>query len=182
MKMRWVYQMAKKSDERHVSNEHELAEPFNDPLTGTTWVGQYLKHSPCDTHPDHWTSFINFLHLLRSYPWHWILLLGLLENPVLYIICRMLVGKRQKSWTCQISRYSQWMWYCDSLAALCMPTAGIHLLFLGSQLMDEEWIIKSSEWFLQLMSRICRLAHIKILHIGFHLDQEGSWGVRESGR
>jgi len=80
------------------SNKHELAQLCNGPLTGTTWVGQYLKHSPCDTHPDHWTSFINFLHLLRSYPWHWILLLGLLENPVLYIICRMLIGKGQKSW------------------------------------------------------------------------------------
>jgi len=56
------------------SNKHELAQLFNGPLTGTTWVGQYLKHSPCDTHPDHWTSFISFLHLLRSYPWHWILL------------------------------------------------------------------------------------------------------------
>jgi len=80
------------------SNKHELAQLYNGPLTGTTWVGQYLKHSPCDTHPDHWTSFINFFHLLRAYPWRWILLLGLLENPVLYIICRMLIGKGQKSW------------------------------------------------------------------------------------
>ena len=35
--------------------------------SGTTWVGRYQKkHSPTHTHPDHWTSFINFLHLLLS--------------------------------------------------------------------------------------------------------------------
>jgi len=33
----------------------------------TTRVGQFQKkHSPTHTHPDHRTSFINFLHLLRS--------------------------------------------------------------------------------------------------------------------
>ena len=42
-------------------------QPFNGPLSGTTRVGQYQKkHSPTHTHPDHQTSFINFLHLLRS--------------------------------------------------------------------------------------------------------------------
>jgi len=36
------------------------------PPSGTTWVGWYQKkHSPTHTHPDQ-TSFINFLHLLRS--------------------------------------------------------------------------------------------------------------------
>ena len=41
--------------------------PFNGPLSGTTHVGQYQeKHSPSHTHPDHQTSFINFLQLLRS--------------------------------------------------------------------------------------------------------------------
>ena len=42
-------------------------QPFNGPLSGTTRVGRYQKkHSPSHTHPDHQTSFINFLHLLRS--------------------------------------------------------------------------------------------------------------------
>jgi len=40
---------------------------FSDLLSGTARVGQYQKkHSPTHTHPDHQTSFINFLHLLRS--------------------------------------------------------------------------------------------------------------------
>jgi len=40
---------------------------FNGPLSGTAWVGRYQKkHSPTHTHPDHRTSFINFLHLLWS--------------------------------------------------------------------------------------------------------------------
>ena len=39
--------------------------PFNGPLSGTTQLGQYQKkHSPTHTHPDHQTSFINFIHLL----------------------------------------------------------------------------------------------------------------------
>jgi len=38
---------------------------FNSRLSGTTWVSQYQKkHLPTHTHPDHQTSFINFLHLL----------------------------------------------------------------------------------------------------------------------
>ena len=42
-------------------------EPFNGPLSGTTQVDRYQKkHSPTHTHPDHQTSFINFLCLLRS--------------------------------------------------------------------------------------------------------------------
>ena len=46
---------------------HTYTQPFNGPLTETTWVGRYQKkHSPTHTHPDHQTSFINFLHLLRS--------------------------------------------------------------------------------------------------------------------
>ena len=41
-------------------------QPFNGPWSGTTRVGRYQKkHSPTHTHPDHRTSFINFLHLLR---------------------------------------------------------------------------------------------------------------------
>ena len=37
------------------------------PLSGTRRVAEYQKkHSPTHTHPDHQTSFINFLHLLRS--------------------------------------------------------------------------------------------------------------------
>ena len=39
---------------------------FNGRWSGTTRVGRYQKkHSPAHTHPDHQTSFINFLHLLR---------------------------------------------------------------------------------------------------------------------
>ena len=51
--------------EFNVSHTH--TQPFNGPLSGTTRVGQYQKkHSPTHTHPDHRTSFINFLHLLQS--------------------------------------------------------------------------------------------------------------------
>ena len=42
-------------------------QPFNGPFFGTTQVGWHQKkHSPTHTHLDHQTSFINFLHLLRS--------------------------------------------------------------------------------------------------------------------
>ena len=42
-------------------------QPFNGILSGTTRVGWYQKkHSLIYTHADHQTSFINFLHLLRS--------------------------------------------------------------------------------------------------------------------
>ena len=52
--------------ERERERERER-EPFNGLSPGTTRVGRYQKkHSPTHTHPDHWTSFINFLHLLRS--------------------------------------------------------------------------------------------------------------------
>ena len=39
-------------------------QPFNGLWSGGTWVGRY--HWPTHTHPNHQTSFINFLHLLRS--------------------------------------------------------------------------------------------------------------------
>ena len=46
---------------------HTHVQPFNGPLSGSTQVGRYQKkHSPTYTHPGHQTSFINFLHLLRS--------------------------------------------------------------------------------------------------------------------
>ena len=46
---------------------HTHTQPFNGLLFGTTRVGRYQKkHSPTHTHPDHWTSFIIFLHLQRS--------------------------------------------------------------------------------------------------------------------
>ena len=42
-------------------------QPFNGLWSGTTRVGRYQqKPSPTHTHPDHRTSFINFLHLQRS--------------------------------------------------------------------------------------------------------------------
>ena len=39
-------------------------QPFKGLWSGGTWVGRY--HWPTHTHPNHQTSFINFLHLLRS--------------------------------------------------------------------------------------------------------------------
>ena len=46
---------------------HTHTQPFNSRCSGTTRVGRYQKkRSPTHTHPGHWTSFINFLHLLRS--------------------------------------------------------------------------------------------------------------------
>jgi len=40
---------------------------FNSSSSGTTWVGRYQKkHSLTHTHPDHQTSFVNFLRLLWS--------------------------------------------------------------------------------------------------------------------
>ena len=40
---------------------------FNGPLSGTTRVGRYQEtHSPTHTYPNHQTSFINYLHQLRS--------------------------------------------------------------------------------------------------------------------
>ena len=44
---------------------HRHTQPFNGLWSETTQVGWYQKkHSPTHTHPDHWTSFINFLHIL----------------------------------------------------------------------------------------------------------------------
>ena len=46
---------------------HTHTQPFNGLWSGTTRVGWYhKKHSPTDTHCDHRTSFIIFLHLQRS--------------------------------------------------------------------------------------------------------------------
>jgi len=46
---------------------HTQTQLFNGLLSGTTQVGRYQKkHSNTHTHPDHQTSFVNFLHLLRS--------------------------------------------------------------------------------------------------------------------
>ena len=50
-----------------ISTKHTQTQTFNGPLSGTTQVGWYQKkQSPTPIHPDHQTSFINFLHLLRS--------------------------------------------------------------------------------------------------------------------
>ena len=44
---------------------HTHIRPFNGPWSKTTRVGRYQKkHSPTHTHPDHWSSFINLLHIL----------------------------------------------------------------------------------------------------------------------
>ena len=46
---------------------HARTHTFSSPLSRTTRVGWYQKkHSHTNTHPVHQTSFINFLHLLRS--------------------------------------------------------------------------------------------------------------------
>ena len=43
---------------------HANTQPFSGLWSGTTRVGRYQKkHSPTHTHPDHRTSFLNFLHL-----------------------------------------------------------------------------------------------------------------------
>ena len=45
---------------------HTHTQPFNGRWSGTTRVGRYqMKHSPTHTHPDHRTSFINFLLYAR---------------------------------------------------------------------------------------------------------------------
>ena len=46
--------------------------PFYGPSSGTTRMSCYQKkHSPTHTYPDHQSSFICFLHLLRSMSWPW---------------------------------------------------------------------------------------------------------------
>ena len=46
---------------------HTHTQPFNGLRPRTTRVGRYQKkHSPIHAHPNHRTSFINFLHLLLS--------------------------------------------------------------------------------------------------------------------
>ena len=48
-------------------NKYTHTQPFNGRLSGSTRLSRYQKkHSPTQTHPHHQTSFINFLHLLRS--------------------------------------------------------------------------------------------------------------------
>jgi len=50
-----------------VTRIHTHTHTHNCLTAGTTRVGRYQKkHSPTHTHRDHWTSFISFLHLLRS--------------------------------------------------------------------------------------------------------------------
>ena len=49
-----------------LTHTHTHTQPFNGLWSGTTRVGRYQKkHSPTHSHPGHWTSFINFLHLLH---------------------------------------------------------------------------------------------------------------------
>ena len=51
----------------HVLHTHTHTQQFNGLWSRNTRVGRYQKkHSPTHTHPDHRTSFINFLHLLWS--------------------------------------------------------------------------------------------------------------------
>ena len=47
---------------RALRHTHTHTQPFNGLWSGTTQVGWYQKkHSPTHTHPDQWTSFINYL-------------------------------------------------------------------------------------------------------------------------
>ena len=71
----WLAQQLLKMDLKYHDEQHlkwkclgnTHTQPFNGLWSGTTQVGQYQKkHSPTPTHPDHQTSFINFLHLLWS--------------------------------------------------------------------------------------------------------------------
>ena len=68
----WCYDIAS-----FTTHTHTHTQPVNGPLSGTTRVGWHQKkHSLTHTHPDHQTSFINFLHLLRfhiSSPNHYLL-------------------------------------------------------------------------------------------------------------
>ena len=51
----------------YYNHTHTHTQPFNRLTAQVNRVGRYQKkHSPTHTHPDHWTSFINFLHLWRS--------------------------------------------------------------------------------------------------------------------
>ena len=49
------------------THTHTHTKPFNGLWSRTPRVGRYQKkHSPIHTHPDHQTSFINFLHFLLN--------------------------------------------------------------------------------------------------------------------
>ena len=51
----------------HADTHTHTHSRFNGLWSGRTRAGRYQKkHSPTHTHPDHRTSFITFLHLLRS--------------------------------------------------------------------------------------------------------------------
>ena len=54
---------------RLIEHTHTHTQPFNGRRSGTARVGRYQKKQLTHSHPsrpDHRTSFINFLHLLRS--------------------------------------------------------------------------------------------------------------------
>ena len=56
-----------KSEQHTCTHARTRTQLFNSPLSGTNCVGRHQKkHSSTHTNPDHQTSFINFLHLLRS--------------------------------------------------------------------------------------------------------------------
>jgi len=58
---------SKTTTEYYRIHSHIPTLPFNGRWSGTTRVGRYQKkHSPTHIHPGHRTSFIHFLHLLRS--------------------------------------------------------------------------------------------------------------------
>ena len=56
----WLTQVILDDNNNNNNNNNRLT-AFS---SGATRVGRYQKkHSPTLTHPDHWTSFIIFLHL-----------------------------------------------------------------------------------------------------------------------
>jgi len=71
--------------------------PWPNRLRRQCRVGRYQKkHSPTHTHPDHRTSFINFLHLLRSIASYvfsfYVLDSPLQTTPSLQVLFGLLVG------------------------------------------------------------------------------------------
>ena len=113
-------------------------QPFNGPWSGTTRVGWYQKkHSPTHTHPDHWTSFITFLHLQRSmassvFSLHarqssltTFLQVLLVLHPLLYTPCIFSPNQSSFSSTCP---YQRSLFCCNTNAVSYIPSLSLSSL------------------------------------------------------